>query len=111
LQLFKKKLIILLNYNIINIFLLFIIFRGTSVIYGDGPAGFGEAFFKGILVLFSLSLFLFCLILTIHSYKNKKFDIFPIKVITVILILISYLMIHDACSNNKGYCQNWTIHF
>ena len=114
----KRKLIILLIYNTINIFLLFIISRGASVIYGDGPSGFGEVMVKGILELFSFFLFLGSLILTALIYKNKNleskfniFIIFLITAITIILISISSLMISDACSNNKGYCRNWTIHF
>jgi len=115
LQQSKKKLIILLNYNLINVFLVFIVYCGTSVIHGDGPVGFFEVIVNGLIQLFASSLFLYGLLLSILSYKNEKFYIFPIKVIaviiTVILILISYPMINNACSNDKGYCRNWTIHF
>ena len=112
---FKKELFILLSYNLLNMFLLLIIFRGTSVIYGDGPAGFGEAIVKGIIELFSVPIFLSGLLVTVLGYKEKsltsKVNIIVASIISILLILISSSMIHDACNNEKGYCRNWTIHF
>ncbi len=113
----KQKLIVLLFYNLINILLFYIVFRGASVIYGDGPAGFGEVLVKGILETYSFFLFLGGLILSRLIYKSNSlksksgiFFIFIIILITMVLISISRLMIIDACSNSKGYCRNWTIH-
>ncbi len=104
-------------YNLINILLLYVVFHGASVTYGDGPVGFAEGLVKGILATFSFLLFLGGIILSGLIYKNKSFKskfsiflIFIIILITVTLISISRLIIIDACSNSKGYCRNWTIH-
>jgi hypothetical protein len=111
----KLKSIILLFYNIFNAFLFYIVLRGAFVIHGDGPGGFGEFIIKGFMLWVSMSLFITGFVSTRSINKkdshNIKFNIFLCTIATVVLILFCGIMVIDACTNNQGYCRNWTIHF
>jgi hypothetical protein len=111
----KLKSITLLFYNIFNAFLLYFILRGAFVVHGDGPGGFGEFIIKVFMLNISVLLFStgFMSIRSINKKegKNIKTNIFLCTLATVVLMLFCGIMVIDACTNNQGYCRNWTIHF
>lgn len=111
-----QKLIFLLAYNLLNALLLFLVILGSSVIHHDGPTGFSESLLKGILPWIASSLFIVAVIFsTVNMIEDYHADAFEILcptcvLITFVLLLLGGFMLAEACSNNQGYCRNWTLH-
>lgn len=95
-----------------NIVLLFIIFRDVTVVRSDGPSGFGELAFKGV-VFFLALIFLFInfIVKRVASYRGRRQSRLGVgDVITTFwLVFFSAISIADACSDDKGYCRHWSL--
>ena len=109
----NQRSVTILLYNIFNAFLLYIVFHGAFVINADGPGGFGESIIKAFLFFISISIFILGLASTgVFNKPNNqhyKINYFLAIVATIILVFSSGVMIADACSNDNGYCRNWSI--
>lgn len=48
----------------------------------------------------------------IEDYHAEAFEILrpTCVLITFVLLLLAGFLLAEACSNNQGYCRNWTLH-
>jgi hypothetical protein len=105
--------LICLAHTLLNLSMVAVIFRGSTIIYGDGPNGFGELALKQVLVLFSLLLFAAATILhrkAIGAAEAQKAQYFLLSATsTSFLIGICLIFVSEAYGNDKGHCRNWRI--
>ena len=97
---------------VLNIVLVFIIFRETTIIRSDGPSGFGEAVLKSIVFFLSLIfIFINFIVKSIASYRGKPKPRMSVgDVITTLwAAFFAAISVVDACSDNTGYCRHWNL--
>jgi hypothetical protein len=100
--------------TILNLVLLFIIFRDSHIIRSDGPSGFGEMALKGIIFLLSL-IFLVANFASNNNASNGEKPRLGLStgdiVTTLWLAFFATIAMVDACSEGKGYCRHWSLFF
>tara|TARA_R100000322_G_scaffold166766_1_gene133712 strand:- start:28 stop:387 length:360 start_codon:yes stop_codon:yes gene_type:complete len=99
----QRSIFVCLIYNSINAFLLAPILRNTTVIRGDGPAGFGELITKGFIAYLCAAFFIGGLTASIKLWRGSK-DSFRLKALSVVtsslLLFFSAVAVFEACSDD-----------
>jgi hypothetical protein len=109
----RLPILTFLALTLLNLSMVAVIFRGSIIIYGDGPGGFGEVMIKQFLVLASLLMFaaatlLYRAALRAVGIQKTRFFLLGLTA-TSILIGICWIFVYEACANDKGHCRNWKL--
>lgn len=92
--------------------LLFIVRAGTTI-HSDGPSGFGELMLKMLII--DASVLAFCvgaIMAGIVVYRRGVAAWAEVSACVGMagwLLLMTGVMVMDVCTNDYGYCRNWTI--
>ncbi len=99
--------------TLLNLSMVAVVFRGSSIIHGDGPGGFVEVVIKQFLLLASLLMFAAATLLyraAARAAGIQKIRFFLLGVTaTSILIGVCWMFVYEACANDKGHCRNWKL--
>ncbi len=109
----RLPILTFLALTLLNLSMVAVVFRGSIIIYGDGPGGFGEVMIKQFLVLASLLMFAAATLLyraALRSAGIQKTRFFLLGLTaTSILIGICWIFVYESCANDKGHCRNWKL--
>jgi hypothetical protein len=109
----RLPILTFLALTLLNLSMVAVIFRGSFIIYSDGPGGFGEVAIKQLLLLASLLIFAAATLLyraALRSAGIQKTRFFLLGLTaTSILIGVCWIFVYEACANDKGHCRNWKL--
>jgi hypothetical protein len=109
----RLPILTFLALTLLNLLMVAVIFRGSFIIYGDGPGGFGEVVVKQFLLLASLLMFaaatlLYRAALSAVGVQMTRFFFLGVAA-TSILMGVCWIFVYEACANDKGHCRNWKL--
>ncbi|GEM_PF-3086492 len=95
---------------LLHFFLLSLFMREAFIVRSDGPGGWGEMVLKSLLLMVCWAVFLLSsTVLLVAAQRGKqaaaKQGIFIFA--SIWLALCAALAVVEACSDSRGYCQNW----